>query len=202
VITGRRKSTFYVCPIRPARACPWRLAKLGYPRSPAGIRFRTIGLMIFDRRHANDVPLLGKSQTPLHGHRLRTPATRTPPTDKNLPHPNFLTMSRCWALARAQQCCRTASSENDGFDHVIDDAQNDAIKILGLLFTMEEMNLALTNWQTILRILATPFEYSFGVYQHHALSDASSDSYMLHHICRDLSDSRAPRPNDAFFASE
>jgi len=27
-----------------------------------------------------------KSQTPLHGHRLRTP-----PTDKNLPHPNILT---------------------------------------------------------------------------------------------------------------
>jgi len=89
---------------------------------------------------------------------------------------------------------RTASNENDGFDHVIDDAQSDAIKILGLLFRMEEMNLALTNWQTILRILATPFEYIFGVYQHHAFSDASSDGYFyMLHICRDVSDSRAVR---------
>ena len=40
-----------------------------------------------------------KSQTPIHGHRLRKPATntgyehhqRTPPTDINLPHPNILT---------------------------------------------------------------------------------------------------------------
>jgi len=65
VITGRRKSTFYVCLIRPVRACPLRrLVKCECPRSPAAtaqlIRFRTIGLMLFNRGQAKDVPLLGE----------------------------------------------------------------------------------------------------------------------------------------------
>ena len=65
VIAGRRKSTFYVCLIRPLLACLLqRLAKLGCPRSPVTtaqrIRFRTIGLMLFDRGHAVNVPVLGE----------------------------------------------------------------------------------------------------------------------------------------------
>jgi len=63
VIAGRRKSTVYVCLIRSARTCLLRrLAKWKCPRFPAAtaqqIRFRTIGLMLFDRGHVKDVPLL------------------------------------------------------------------------------------------------------------------------------------------------
>jgi len=53
-----------------------------------------------------------KSQTPLHGHRLWTP-----PTDKNLPHPNTLT---CWdemlgsGIAMWQICCRIVVSLSVG----------------------------------------------------------------------------------------
>jgi len=65
VIAGRRKSIVYVCLIRPARVCPLQqLAKWECPRFPATtsqrIRFRTIGLMLSDRGHAEDVPLLGE----------------------------------------------------------------------------------------------------------------------------------------------
>jgi len=45
--------------------------------------------------------------------------------DKNLPHPKILT---CRDVG-LWQSCTTASNENDGFDHVIDNAQNDAVQM-------------------------------------------------------------------------
>jgi len=49
--------------------------------------------------------LFTKCQTPLHGHRLRTP-----PTDKNLPHPNILTcrdagLWHCDVANLLSNCC-------------------------------------------------------------------------------------------------
>ena len=67
------------------------------------VNFQDIGesmkVKVYDHRNHTSViaspGFTSKSQTPLYGHRLRTPCSyehhqRTPPTDKNLPHPNIL----------------------------------------------------------------------------------------------------------------
>jgi len=77
-IARRCKSTVYICLISPALGCLlWQLAKKECPQFPAAtaqqIRFRTIGLMLFDRGHAKDVPLLGKHYSASYCFQLFTP---------------------------------------------------------------------------------------------------------------------------------
>jgi len=48
--------------------------------------------------HEHTIVVIRKSQTPLHGHRLRTPATHTTNGHK-FATSQHLDMSRCWAVA-------------------------------------------------------------------------------------------------------